>query len=431
MNGHGRVNLRWTVLLVAAIGLLAAGASVTYLLLRSSDHTSTASAPRTPLPASIGTPASSAGDGSPLPDVVVTLTQEAITRAGIEVSVVRTGATTDRVRAPGVVEPNAYRLVAVTPLVAGRITGVLVELGAHVRRGQTLAEVYSPEVAETQTQFVSMRAELEASEQQLRRTERLVEIGAASRQELERVRAEHTARSTDVDSARSRLTLLGVTPQTSRSNEIAATIRVPAPLSGVVTERRANPGLNVDPSSTLFTVVDLSTVWVVGDLYEKDFSRVRVGSPATITMAAFPDRTIEGRVSYIDPQVNAATRTARLRVEVPNSRNDFRLGMYADLMVGDAGGTAAATVPKGAVQTIGDRTVVYLADPKQPGTFVEREVRIGGVSQEGVEVVSGVRSGDAVVTSGSFFVRAERERLGLRTTSPAPAGAAGSPVPKK
>ena len=146
---------------------------------------------------------------------------------------------------------------------------------------------------------------------------------------------------------------------------------------GVVTERLANVGLNVDQATKLFTVVDLSSVWVVANLYEKDFARVRVGSPATITTNAYPDLVLQGRVSYIDPQVSPETRTAKVRIEVPNARNDLRLGMYAEALLGDEGGVSTPMIPRSAVQNVGDRTVVYLVNPKAPGTFVEREVRLG------------------------------------------------------
>jgi RND family efflux transporter MFP subunit len=154
----------------------------------------------------------------------------------------------------------------------------------------------------------------------------------------------------------------------------------------------------------------------VADVYEKDLSRVRVGHEAAITTTAYPDTTLRGRISYIDPQVSAATRTARVRVEVANPRGELKLGMYADVAVTGTSVTAAPAVPRRAVQNVGDRTVVYLANPGEPGTFVEREVRLGRTAGEQVEVTSGVEPGDLVVTDGSFFVRAERERLGLRPT---------------
>jgi cobalt-zinc-cadmium efflux system membrane fusion protein len=341
-----------------------------------------------------------------------------VERAGIVAAPVMSGTSATEIRLPGVVEPNAYRQVVVTPLVAGRVTKVGPALGDRVRRGQTLAEIYSPALAEARARYVSAQAMLDAHDRELQRTQKLVEIGAASRQELERIHAEHAAQTAAVQSARSQLELLGISASAlekmAPGHTVSATTNIPAPIDGVVTERGANVGLNVDTATKLFTVVDLATVWVVADLYEKDSSRVRVGSAAVITTAARPDVTLRGRVSYIDSQVRAETRTARVRIEVPNTGGELRLGMYADVVVSGASGTPAPGVPRTAVQNVGDRTVVYLTNPKEPGKFVEREVRLGQTSGEQVEVVSGVQPGDVVVTAGSFFVKAERERLGLR-----------------
>jgi RND family efflux transporter MFP subunit len=365
--------------------------------------------------------ATTARENAPLPDLIVPLRADAVERAGIVVAPVASGTSAGGIRLPGVVEPNAYREVAVTPLVAGRVTRVSAELGANVRRGQTLAQIYSPELAEAQTKYVSAKAMLEAHDRELQRTQKLVEIGAASRQEMERIHAEHAAQTAAVESARSQLELLGVSASAidalGSGSKVNATTSVPAPIDGVITEREANVGLNVDQASPLFIIVDLSTVWVIADVYEKDFSQVRVGNNATVTTSAYPGLSLRGRISYIDPQVNPEARTAKVRVEVPNPRGELRLGMYAEVVVTGAPGASVPIVPRSAVQNVGDRTVVYLADPKEPGKFTEREVRLGETAGEQVEVTAGVEPGDVVVTDGSFFIRAERERLGLRAAA--------------
>jgi membrane fusion protein, heavy metal efflux system len=431
------VDVRWPILVLAAVAVFVAGAGVMYVALGPGaarppaverSHDRAAGAPGAPP----GTSPPLMTSGAPMPDILVTLGEDAIDRARIEVSSVDTGSAAPGRRLPGVVEPNAYQQVVVTPLVAGRITRVLVELGQPVRRGQTMAQVFSPDLADAHTRYTAARAELGAQDRELQRTQQLVEIGAASRQELERVQAEHTARTSAVQSARSRLQLLGVPAaalDAAAGLEMAATASVPAPIGGIVTERQANVGLNVDLASALFTVVDLSTVWVVADLYEQDFAHVRVGSPATMTTAAYPGQTWQGRVSYIDPQVNPQTRTARVRIDTRNLRTELRLGMYVDVHIAGDNGAAVPVVPKGAVQTIGNRHVVYLAHPDQPGTFIEREVRLGSAAGEQVEVLSGVSPGDRVVSVGSFFLRAERERLGLGPPVPH-AGAAASAEPQ-
>ena len=435
MTGESHVTMRKGAAALIGLVLVLAGASGSYLFMQRTADTAgqrgavstgaeTASPPSGAEP-SLATDPSRAS----LPDVVVPLTAAAVERAGIVIAPAVTRESAAEIRLPGVVEPNAYRAVAVTPLVSGRVTRVSAELGDRVRRGQTLVQIYSPELADAHTKYVSAKAMLDAHDRELQRTQKLVEIGAASRQELERIHAEHAAQTAAVQSTRSQLELLGVPASTidalGSGSQVNATTNVPAPIEGIITQRGANIGLNVDQATALFTVVDLSTVWIVADVYEKDFARVRVGSEAVITTAAYPGLSVRGRVSYIDPQVSPETRTAKVRVEAPNLRGEMRLGMFADVVVTGAPGAAVTVIPRSAVQNVGDRTVVYLVDPKEPGTFTEREVRLGETSRERVEVVAGIQPGDAVVTEGSFFVRAERERLGLR---PAAAGAgAGAP----
>ena len=277
MTTDTRVTMHRGAAALVAIALVVAGAGATYLLMRG-DAGAGGHAADVPSPAGAQPyPAASAGaSNAPLPDVVVPFSQDAVDRAGIVVAPVASGTSAAEIRLPGVVEPNAYRQVVVTPLVAGRVTKVGPALGDRVRRGQTLAEIYSPALAEAQARYVSAQAMLDAHDRELQRTQKLVEIGAASRQELEKIHAEHAAQTAAVQSARSQLELLGVSASAlanvASGRSVSSATSVPAPIDGVVTERGANVGLNVDPATKLFTVVDLSTVWIVADLYERDFS---------------------------------------------------------------------------------------------------------------------------------------------------------------
>src|SRR5687768_8800292 len=362
MTGESRLQLRPAIVIVVAVMLVAAGAAATYFAMRRTGPPTSTEGAGASTAISSAAPllrTATASNGV----VAVTLSPDAVDRAGITLEPVSTSAVSGRLRLPGTVQPNAYRTTVVTSIVGGRITRVSAELGQVVRRGQTLAEVYSPELAEAQTRFVASSAELEAHERELRRTEKLVELGSASRQELERIHAAHTAALTTVQSYRSRLTLLGMSDaQLSKlagGTTVTATVSISSPLDGVVTTREANAGMNVDPSVKLFTVANLSTVWIVGDLNERDLSRVRVGSRAIISSAALPELMREGKVSYIDPQIKTDTRTAQLRVEIPNPGGQLRLGMYVDMEVGEEQPETAVAVPRSAVQLVGNRSVVY------------------------------------------------------------------------
>ena len=438
MTEGRRLHVSFPLAGAAMVLLLLIGAGVAYVMVRNSGIAG--SAPGEPeratvmdqgRPAGTPPPNSQGASGAPRSDVVVTLTKEAIERSGIRLTQVSLQTGTGTLRLPGVVEPNAYRQVAVTPVVGGRVVGVSVQLGDRVRKGQSIAQVYSPELADARARYVSAKAMLDAHDRELQRTQKLVDIGAASRQELERIQAEHAAQTADVESAQARLQLLGVDVNATSSSmdQASATTNVAAPIDGVVTERLVNTGLNVDPSTRLFVIVDLSNVWVVAEVYERDLQRVRVGARAAVTTTVFPDRPTEGTVSFIDPQFSAATRTAKVRVEVANPLGDLRLGMYADVAVESAGGAQMLAVPMAAVQSVGDRQVVYVASSSDSGKFIEREVRLGRIVGEQVEVLEGLSTGDSIVSEGSFYVRAEAERLGLRGTTPPAADTRQSTLP--
>src|SRR5467141_3646086 len=240
---------------------------------------------------SMSAPTGQAGAAKTEEAVEVSLTPEAVERAGIKIAEAKAQSSVSGVTVPGTVTANAYRDTKVNALVGGIVRQVMVELGADVRRGAPLAVIFSSELAEAQTKYLSMRAMLEADHQKLERTQKLVAIGAASRQEMEEVTAVHAGHETEVAAARQRLLLLGLTQQQVADlkdpKQVVSQIGVPAPIGGVITARSANPGQVVAMGQELFVVTDLGTVWLVGDLYEQDFSSVRVGSEATVTAAAY------------------------------------------------------------------------------------------------------------------------------------------------
>jgi len=397
--------VRACLLGLVALGLIAVGAIGATVALRRTEAARSAavstSAGPTPAPA------------DPAGDVEVLLSPESLARAGIKTAAVTTIDGGTSVSVPGTVMPNAYREVKVTPIAGGIVTKVHVELGAAVRQGAPLLTLFSAELADSQTKYMSMSAMLEADRQKLERTRKLVEIGAASRQDFEEITAVHEAHATEVEAARQRLQLLGLSPEQVRAltspSKVVSTIVVPAPISGVITSRAANLGQVVAMGQELLSVTDLSQVWVVGDLYEQNFKSVTVGSEAAITTPAYPGLTLRGRVSYIDPRVDPQARTAKARIEVPNSDGRLRLGMYVMVNFTTPGGSALV-VPRSAVQAVGDRQVVFVPVEGEEGKFIQRQIRVGEPIGDNYPVLAGLRPGDVVVTEGSFFLRAESLR---------------------
>lgn len=398
---------------LTAVGFVAIGAVGAILVVRFGSHT----APNPVIAAALQTSASaSAVEGTSREvtgDMEVFLSPEAAAQAGIKTAQVAVIASHVAIQVPGTVMANAYQEVKVVPVVGGIVTKVHAELGSAIKRGAPLATLFSAELAEAQTKYLAMRAMLDAEQKKLQRTQQLVDIGAASRQELEEAVAASASRATEVEAARQRLLLLGLTRKQvaslRRPSQIVSDVVVPAPIDGVITNRSANLGQVVGMGEALFVVTDLSGVWVVGDLYEQDFQAVRVGSEAALTMPAYPDLTLRGRVTYIDPRVDPQTRTAKVRVEVPNSDGRLRLGMYVTLSFTTRSGVHLG-VPQTAVQTIGDRHVVFVVDPQEEGRFMQRTVQLGRLVGESYIVLQGLEPGEQVVTEGSFFLRAESLR---------------------
>jgi RND family efflux transporter MFP subunit len=343
----------------------------------------------------------------------VDLAPDDLKKAQIQTVPVGRALTASALRVPGVVQPNEYRVVHVTPLVGGVIKQVPVVLGDHVRQGQPLAIIFSSELAEAETQYLAMLAELEADHKKLERTQNLVKLGSASQQEEEEVTASHAAHEAHVRAALEKLKLLGAgDPQIAalkQAEQIDPNFTVPAPISGVVLSRNANLGLVVSPAQELFAVADLSTVWVMASVNEKDFASVHVGSNATITAPAYAGRAWKGRISYIQPQLDAATRTAQARVEVANPAETLRIEMYVDVEFSSQG-PACPVVPEAAVQSIGERQVVFVPVKNSEGSFAVREVRLGPAANGRYAVLEGLKSGDVVVAAGSFILKAEAIR---------------------
>src|SRR5437867_1590715 len=402
---RGRQSVGSLVRALLAIGLLLAGTAggLVWSELRGPNSRATKPNPAKEAPQA---PAEAAKAAAPDSDPVeVTLTADAVARAGIKTAVVLSERAAQSLTVPGTVMPNAYRETRFNALVGGVVTRVSAELGSPVRRGEPLAVIFSNELAEAQMKYLSMRAMFEADRQKHERMEKLVALGAASRQELEEVTAVHAAHETEVAAARQRLLLLGLSPeqvmQQTDASHINLEVVVRSPADGVVIARSVNPGQVVGAGQELFVVADLRTVWAIGDLYEKDFGSVRVGSNATITIPAAPRAVLRGRVAYIDPRVDPATRTAKVRVEVPNRNGELRLGMFVTLSFQTGLSRPVTLVPRAAIQTVGERAVVYTPAEGEEGKFTERTAKLGTPVGEFVQVLDGLKPGEKVVTDGS------------------------------
>lgn len=407
-----RLNRAAIVLIVAVFAVAAAGI-VGWMILRSRSG-----AAGRPVPAPRGVPSeqpSSPGTA----ERTVTVAPEAIERAGIKLELVGEQPSTETSTSAlttGVVQANAYRATPVVSLVGGIVRRVNAELGQSVARGQTMAVVFSDELAQAQSRYLTAQAELEEHHKHHVRTSRLLEIGAASKEEFEQATTKLRSAESEVASQRQRLLLLGLSSQRINSlrspAQISSEVSLPAPVSGTVIARSVNPGEVIQADKEILKVADLSSVWVIGQVYEKDLGRVRVGSGASITTEAYPGRVFRGRISYVDPTLDPATRTAQVRIELANPGQMLKIGMYVHVAFATIGGAESTVpvVPATAVQNINNQQVIFVA-AKAANEFAMRPVRLGPEMNGLFPVLEGLTVGERIVTEGSFLLRAEWLKL--------------------
>jgi RND family efflux transporter MFP subunit len=408
----------WIIALVVL--LIASAAALTFWL-----RSGSSSQAGRPVPAPTGEPVPSPFESGTQPrpgEITITLTPDKLQNAQIKTEpvTVQSGGAVAATgpRTTGTVQSNAYKEVPILPVAGGIVREVNTQLGERVRRGQTLAVVFSSELADAESEYLKMAADLEEHHKHHLRATELVEIGAMSREDLEGAVSKYKTAQANVSSARQRLILLGISAKeidALRPDLVRSLVSVVAPAAGTVISRTVNSGEVIATGKELFRVADLSRIWVMGQVYESDFAKVHVGTPALITTAAYPGRTFMGRVSYIDPRVDPQTRTAQVRIELANPNEMLKLGMFVDVSFGNGVpvatvGQPSVAVPRAAVQSIGTKQVVFALTDQQ-GVFVQHEVNIGPQINGLMIIYSGVSPGERVVTEGAFLLRAESLKL--------------------
>ncbi|MEZ5423513.1 MAG: efflux RND transporter periplasmic adaptor subunit [Pyrinomonadaceae bacterium] len=319
-------------------------------------------------------------------------------------------------------------------------------------RAIRLAAINQPDRAELEQavrQRSTAQAALAESRSRYERTTKLLKIGAASREELEQDTAKLQTAEAELEEARrreeraskllpissevrtaneeamnqlriseaelaavrQRLILFGMSTQRVdrlTASQITSELAIPAPSSGTITSRSVNVGEVIEANKELLRVTDLSSVWVIAQVYERDIARLHTGSAATINVEAFPERVFRGQIVYIDPQIDETSRTAKVRIEVGNPGDILKIGMFVRVSLSglQAGERTIPVVPASAVQTIDGRQIVFVATD-DPNAFELRPVRLGSETDGRTSVIEGLSQGEKVVTTGSFMLRAE------------------------
>lgn len=373
-----------------------------------------------------------AGD---LPEGVVEVPETAQRNAGLETLTVARRTLPAAIEVTGVVAPDDARVGHVRPLARGVVEDIAVTLGARVKQGQTLVTYDNIELGELVGNYLSevaaqrqTEADLEVKQTALKRAEDLVKLEAIAQQTLEQRRSEFKNAQAAVDSQRARVAkveeqihrfgvseaeLDKLTPGQGESGHRTSSHSVlRAPFSGVVTKFDVARGELVEPERELMTISDLSTVWVLADVYEKDLAKVRPNSDVTIRVDAYPGRLFSGRLTYISDIIDPQTRTAKVRCVVSNPDGALKLDMFAKVAVATTDSRDAIVIPATAVQQIDGRSVVFIQ--QTPERFVRRDIALGVSAGDVVEVTSGLQGGEVIAGAGSFYLKtaALQDRIG-------------------
>ena len=370
-----------------------------------------------------------------LPPGVVEVPVAAQRNAGLETLTVERRTLPATIEVTGVVAPDDARVGHIRPLARGVVEDIAVSLGARVKQGQALVTYDNIELGELVGGYLSevaaqrqAEADLEVKAAALRRAEDLIKIEAIAQQTLEQRRSEFKNAQAAVDSQKARVAQVeeqihrfGVSEaelgrlkpgQGESGHRTASHSVLRAPFSGVVTKFDVARGELVGPDRELMTISDLSTVWVLADVYEKDLAQVRPNSDVTIRVDTYPGRVFNGRLTYISDIIDPQTRTAKVRCVVANPDGALKLDMFATVSVATMESRDAIVIPAAAVQQIDGNSVVFVQ--QTPERFVRRDVELGVSAGDVVEVTSGLEGGDVIAGAGSFYLKtaALQDRIG-------------------
>ena len=335
----------------------------------------------------------------------------------------------------GTVTPDQTRVAHVRPLARGVVGEVFVQLGDRVQKGDPLVSYDNIELGLAVGEYLSAKADLRSTQTNLdvketilTRSREMLAVGAIARTTHDVREAEYRDAQAQVSSMQARvakfeeqLHRFGLTDEDlKRLNEddgagyhrTSSHSILRAPSAGIITAYDVTAGETVDPSSALLTVTDISTVWVQADVYEQSLGEVRVGKAVDIRVASYGDEVFRGSITYISDVVEPETRTVQVRCVVENPGARLKLDMFATVEIPTEGTAQVIAVPSEAIQSIGDRAVVFVK--RSEAEFEQRAVTTGVEAEGWIEIRDGIRAGEVVISQGSFYAKtaALRELIG-------------------
>ena len=314
------------------------------------------------------------------------------------------------ISATGKVEANADRIAHVSPRISGKIVAVRASLGDSVSAGQALATLDSVELGEALGRYRQSKTKLALAQSNMDRIKNLVEKKIAARKDILQAETDFKTTQTELHTDEERLSLYGVSASDLKGEgHKKPLLPVRSPIGGIITEKHAIVGELSDPSKSLYTVANLSSVWVLVDVNEKDLAKVRKGQNAIVIVGAYPDLKFRGRINHIADVVDEATRTVKARIEVANPGRKLKPEMFATVELAlQADTPPVLVVPEDALQELEGKKVLFVTEN---GTAFEvRRVETGRAAGGMVEIISGLKEGERYAIKGSFMLKAEQKK---------------------
>lgn len=322
-------------------------------------------------------------------------------KSPIEVTTVHSEAGTDRLDLTARVMPDPTRVVHIFSQVAGRLVALYVRPGQEVQKGETIGTIQSSDISQARADYDRARIEVARSDRQLERGKLLLQHEVMSQRDYDDLEAADQAAHSELTRTAQRIAMLGFSPDGTSDN-----VSLRAPISGAVLEIGSASGemqRSLDNASAIATVANLDSIWVVGDVFERDLSAVRNAKSVDITFPAYPGETWHGVISNISDAIDPTSRTLKVRVVLPNPGHRLKPEMFAALSI--ARGTSQVFVlPATAVVHEGSSTFVFLE--ADPGKYERRQVTVGAMQDQTVVVSDGLKNQDHVVTTGAALLRA-------------------------
>lgn len=345
---------------------------------------------------------------------LITLSAEESSRVGLQVQpAARSDFRTHR-DFPAIVQPNQRNMAEITTLVRGRVVEVYADLGQEVKANAPLAILYSSELGLAQSGYLKAKAKLHVAEQAYSRAQFLLREQVIGEAESQRRQAELLSTQAEANESRDRLKLLGMNEEEfsrlDRSRQIRSVVPIVAPFAGRIIVRKLTRGEVVETTEKLFMIADLSEVWVLANIPEKDISFVHSihasgGSQAEVRINAYPKEVFKGTIAYVGDVLDPVTRTMQIRLELPNLDGRLKPEMFATIRLFSETQTDRLAVPEAALQRDQGRTYVFVR--RSANEYELRDVHVGDSNGTLISILDGLNEGEPVVTHGAFVLKSE------------------------